>query len=260
MAATSDLRLLINNDYDDFTVAITPTAVLPGTATQEQGDDNVVRVSGTSLTIKGSQATALNGNTFGVFYTNLIGSTTIQLLMYAGENQTGTVLINASVAHEESTTHLDRQYYLAGDSVSYKSFSIVITASSNSYIDVGRIFLGESFIPTYTFDSNYSINHRDTSKIIETDGGGIVARKHTEFREFEITLSVLSDTERGTLSGQLNNFAKNRDILICLDPTLTGDALQEKTMVAYLDGDYENTERWNDTNQIKLKFVEAVKR
>ena len=136
----------------------------------------------------------------------------------------------------------------------YRYWRVYISDTGNSYLDVGRLWLGRAFQPSANVDLNPSFGRLSPGYVRRTDYG----RTYTDSRGpasrvFQIPMSSLSQRDLMDELDELQRYCGvDRDFAFCLDPAATTD-LHRYSMQALFAGGSQNTAQplWDESgNQI----------
>jgi len=280
MGLDRHLHMILNNDLDDLTLTVTPGAVgsLPVENLQKQARGKIMRVNGTSAVITANRPTvAAVASGFGLARHNLKNSATVQLQLFDGENQTGSVVYDSGAvsvgtpipwgvmrpgidpwgATYEDDSNLPAIFSLWFSDVAYRSIQVDVSAPDNTTIDVGRLFLGWAFVPSVNYNYGSTFEFIDPSKHTRTAGGSLRTERVEAYRRAVIDLEWLPGNERERLSHELERIGKGGDILVALDPGESGRLGLEQVMVAKRISDNRMTQRFFNTTKTQLIFEEV---
>jgi hypothetical protein len=187
---------------------------------------------------------------------NFTTAATIRLRIYSGENQTGTLLYDSGVTNiyelkgwgefiwaipdswgdtwnTEDTAPI---FILFFDSVIFKSILVDISDSSNpdNYIEIGRMFYGQTSELAVDVDEGLSIGYEENTKQFRTASGTLRANQATPFRVLNFSRSVISDSEQLLLLQQTKKTGKRVDLLVSVYPDAEVAIKQEHTFIGKL--------------------------
>lgn len=245
---TSNIRMLIQNDWDDSTLTLatgTPVATLPLTNTQSYNNARSFRTTTLSgVVVDGDFPSGSYVSGFVMYRHNLTADATYRFRLYSGAAQTGsTVYDSGTLAALDSeglgefewgvdplspTMYDDWDFgvtVLWMDSVySAASFKLDISDASNgdSYIDITRCYLGRVFEPSSNFNWGASNVWTDDVEQIRTAGGSVYTADRTAFRQISCQLNWLSGVDRALFFDQTRTVGKHKDIFISLYPESSG--------------------------------------
>ena len=280
-AVTNTPRMVFTNDFDDLTVTCTVAQTNDVTNTQLKGNESFARVplvgNESAIVIRGTIGTTQTATSIGFSYSNLKDTEAgeaVSAFAYfwtddAWGGGSGTAgqyveleldrLWTSHKANEGTGIFEELSGYAFFDSVSYKSFQLVITCNYNrtvhsgvGYLDVGRIILGNAFESEFSYDwGSSSFKNKDTRK---TSGiqNNISA---TQNRQVTIMFPQLSDAERLDLATQAATIGKRGDILLGLEPLGTDAIAKEKTFLARRVSDLKTTRVGHNINTSSITFV-----
>lgn len=141
----------------------------------------------------------------------------------------------------------------------YWYFKITDAGNPNSYIEMGRLFLGWAFQPELNFDWNHELELVDKSKIIETRGGGVLVNIETPYREKTVKLNWLSDSEKYMdVYNMAKTIGKRGNLVIAFFPDMDGTAIFFETIYGKFTKFSGIRQTFADNNQFDFVFRELI--
>lgn len=131
----------------------------------------------------------------------------VQAVILAGHNLTASAVVyveansidswSSPPVKELMTVTDEVVIYLWEQSVSYRwwRFTFSDNSNPNSYLEVGRLFIGSYFEPSVNFDWKEKTSWRSRSKIIESVGGQVTAIRRDQRRVWEYSFGFLNSTD-----------------------------------------------------------------
>ncbi|WP_417594967.1 hypothetical protein [Oceanospirillum sp.] len=128
----------------------------------------------------------------------------------------------------------------------------------DSYIEIGRIFVGLSFSPAVNFNWGLQVQWQENAEHIPTEGGSLRTVGGGDLRRsFALQLDWLNDADRVQLVTQLVRVGLGADLLVALYPK-GNDLLQlEHTMVCRRESSFSHTHNHFQNWQASLQFIEV---
>jgi hypothetical protein len=102
------------------------------------------------------------------------------------------------------------------DSISTKDAGIFMP-----YFEIGRMFVGTYFEPTYNMSFNHSMSWEEKTKQYRTDAGTLRSDFSLPFRKYTLNLSVISEADRATLQEGLTQLGLRKDFYLSEFPETT---------------------------------------
>lgn len=202
----------------------------------------------TALTLTATSATAfamtgliLKGHNFG-------SDTTVRFRIFAGENQSGTVVYDSDdVAgadkiytiipwgemiagvdpwgnYYDPESNLDRVWSLAFETVTGKSVQLDLTipTPTNSIAEIDKLALFFAWEPDYNFEYGSPVSIEDASEQNDTVAGGVWGVRRPARRRLDFEFALIQDVYRNRLMALLEERQKGGDMYIIPAPTDTG--------------------------------------
>lgn len=244
---TSNLRILAPNALDLATLTDSPAmvATLPVTHLQDRSRARVARSVGlpSPQYIRGTWSASQAVNGCVIWRHNLTGAATVRLKLWAGADQTGTLLKDSGAIElgdiiqwgefvwgvDTWGAWLFQDWPVAClqmwfDQVSALSFELQIedAANTDGYMEASRVYLGKYFSPADGMSRGHKLRWEDDSTQERTDGGTLHTDAREPYRVLRIPLDWLTESERGALAEILRAAGKSSDLFVAMYPDDTG--------------------------------------
>jgi hypothetical protein len=263
-----------------FTPTSSPAAVstLPLTNLTDASRTKYTQINATSATITLTLDNEWSVGAVFVARHNFEPSDTIRIRCYDGSSpqveqyDSGTVDATPTVLNSEYASNNDpwgmtydeyapnRMYWDLFTAVSTKVIVIDITINepSTSNIQVGDIYVGNPWSPTYNFNYNSgwlendaTKQHRMASGLIRTDFG-------PRWREVSFELGWLDDTDRFALVNELRQAGRHSPICVVGYPDSNYSGLgQDWALIGYRQNAINTTQTWANNHRTQIKIVEG---
>lgn len=271
MALSEKLNILFPMSVDESSIVVNPAPVttLPASDLFSARKDKLMRVMGNAATIK------LNANKLdvvsgiGLGFHNLAEGSTITIRWFDGLNQTGNVVKDSTalssgtikpwgewvpgVDNTAAEWQLDdifaQVFFYAFDQIAWLSCQIDIVAPNNTQIDLGRLMLGYVFEPVWNYQWGLKFEWID-------EGSDRI--RGDQYRQFSFKLDYLSDFENDRYEYEKMKATKQRDLLICLNPSATGLERLKNTAIMKRTNNISRTRNYADSNSHKDTFKEVT--
>ena len=276
-----NLRLLLNNLLDTATLSVSPAlaASLPADNLKIARRDAVARTTGLNTQhVYGNLAAPNWIDTVALWGHNLTSGGSWRIRLYDAADRTGTLVYDsgaqAAVALKTlgeltwgisplneywSATGVTPHTVLALTTAVYAaSFDLEWSDAANpaGYTQVGRVYLGKSFVPTVNFDWGQSLRQQDDSSYLRSAAGSLFVDRSNRYRVLTLTLSWLTDEEVTRLFDELGARGKETDVLVSAYPDAGPGRRLQHTLAARLSELPEVTRRFLNTSATALTFVE----
>ena len=116
----------------------------------------------------------------------------------------------------------------------YMHIAITDTTNAAGYVQLGRVWAGDVFIPVVNHDFGSRHGHKDKSQRVETLGGGFQSEKLRRQRTSQIMLSGLTDNE-GAWVHEINRRAGTVEEILYLPDVADYTACQRYGFIGVLD-------------------------
>ncbi|MCC7484254.1 MAG: hypothetical protein IT529_04635 [Burkholderiales bacterium] len=244
----SNVRIITPNSADEATLTASPVmeTTLPVEYLQDQTRARVARTTGlaTPQHVYGNWSGPRPCSGFVLWRHNLTAAATLRLILYEGQNQTGTVLYDSgSISLGEEMPAWGEQAWgtfqwggsifsdwpvaftmIWFDQVSPQSFDLQMTDSGNTagYMQAARLVLGPVFEPADNFSWGVDCHWEEDSSQERTDGGTLRTDASDPYRVWTFALNYLTDGERATLTEMMRVSGKRGDLFISCFPGMGG--------------------------------------
>lgn len=198
-------------------------------------------------------AKALTDFTF--FYNNLTSAATVKLFGHASD-MGNTVASWAAATFQQTITDFDTRAGLAtfaSTSLRWWFLGITDAANPDSYIQIGRVFAGESTSPTENFSENITINYMDPSDQTWSTGGHVYSVTRERAKEFSFQFVDVSTSNFDLIELVWLTSYKTEPLVIIFDKT---DHPVDWTRYGVFSSDFDATYSANNRSNISLTFKE----
>lgn len=238
----SNMRMLIENDYDDATLTLergTEAGAMHLANTQLYGNElRFVSTDTDEVVITGNFEIARLLSGFVLYRHNLGSAAKVRLEIFDSLNQSGkTVYDSGKVNTAKQRTfgewdwRIERlvsspfdNWEVASTSLWFSevfglSFRITLNDPGNDSgeLEVTRIYLGRAFTPSFNFSWGQKMQLASGSKQVRTDGASLYTKVRKQYRKIDLKLS-LNDTDRPHFYNALTHVGTHRDFFISLYP------------------------------------------
>ncbi|UAA39411.1 hypothetical protein KIH87_03370 [Paraneptunicella aestuarii] len=241
-------RLIFNNVWDAATLtqsAGTFETHLPISNTQKYNNSRVFRTSDTQdVEILFDWDEPVFIEALALWRHNLTSSAQIQLQFYNGVNQTGDVIYDSGILLGDVPKNLGDLVWgkdplgvstYTGWETATRSFwfddthvvsSARLTISNpdnpDGYLEIGRIYAGEAFSPTFNVDLGHIFKWETDVKSNPTAGGTVHTLDAATYRKLSFNLSHLSPSDRTSFADLTRILSIHKDFFISLRPNVGG--------------------------------------
>jgi len=238
------VRILAINYFDllgssNIQVTPTPVSTLPYSNLQLEEKSKIMRVNSNTVTIRCHLDTLLSVNCIYLHEctANSYVSYKVYNDMYTTIVAQGNMLLSSNVI-----TNWKPAFALANfDPVIAKS--IEITMSGGSYIDCGRLFIGNAINPLVNFAYSWSLNLVDQSIQERTESGVLHTQSKQTFRKITFSLDELEQEEINSILNNLMYCGTKKQVLICLFPTGDSETILNTTILGkFTEGEFSFTQ------------------
>ena len=246
---TANVRMITVNESDSATLTASPVlvATLPVENLQDQTRARVARTVGLSEPqyIRGDWPVPKALSAFALVRHNLTDAAVLQLKLWDGHNQTGTLVYDsgdialgagipgwgefswgmitwgASIFDDWPVAFVTLWF----DLVDAMSFEIQMTdvANTDTYMEASRLFLGKYFEPLKNFNYGVDCHWVEDTEQTVTDGGTIRSDPVTPSRVWQFDLDNLSVGERASLMQFFRKTGKRNDLFVSCFPDVGGE-------------------------------------
>lgn len=249
------LRILWDNPADAATLTDAPAmvATLPVENLQRPGKAGVARTTGlTDQVITGDLAAPRLVDSMVLWLHNLTFDATVRLELFDGLGQTGTLTFDSGAVAPYGIKALGDLhwgidplgvsvfsewgiYYSSlwfGASVTY-SFRLTLSDPTNpaGYMEAARLLLGPRFEPTFNFSWGHGIVWNEDTTQERTAGGSLRSDPATPFREAELNLDWLSESDRPKVMEMRRLVGLRQDFFISMYPAAGGGLQRDYEML-----------------------------
>jgi hypothetical protein len=263
----SNLRILYRNLADAATLAASPALVstLPVANLQVTGRARVARTTSTAdQAITGDWGSAQPVNGIVLWRHNLTETSTWRVRLYAGANQTGTLLYDSGGLAGEMMPLGDLRWGVdplgatlqRGWSVAYqavlwtptvqaRSFRIDLSDPDNpaGYLQVARLFIGAYWSPVQNADYGAAMAWTDDSELIRTDGGSLRTFIRAVSRQLSFSLSRMEEADRGAFVDLVREVGRVHEVFISLFPEAGGKLERDHQILGKITGNHNSVGR-----------------
>ena len=152
----------------------------------------------------------------------------------------------------------DAPAFMYFPAISYAAFKITLTVSgaSGPYWQIGRLWLGNYFETSYNPDYDQSLMLQTTGAQGRTDGGSIRSRAGATFKQVDLNLAWVPDSERPIWTDLVRSVDLRQDIFFSLYPQLGGRDERDFTLAAKLAASPAQKKWAYNLNSLPLSLVE----
>ena len=242
----SNVRMLVINDFDKATVALTTGAVvatLPATNLQLYNNSRIFRSTSLSIVLAGNFEDIRLISALVLWRHNITAAGTVRLQLYANANQTGAVVYDSgaigalpqtafgdwdwriqpvvSSAFDSWATKYTQLWF---DGVFARSYKITIADAVNpdNRIDITRIYMGRHFSPAVNFNYGNPWSFDSKEEPLRTDDGGLFGNATALWRKETFNLDHLNSADRASLIDGIRHVGRSKDWFISLYPEAGG--------------------------------------
>lgn len=251
-------RLIFNNVWDAATLtqsAGTFEPHLPITNTQKYNNSRVFRTSDTQdveILFEWDEPVFIEA--FALWRHNLTSSAQIQMVFYNGANQTGDVIYDTGILLGDVPKNLGDLVWgkdplgvstYTGWETATRSFwfdeTFVVTSARltisnadnpNGFIEIGRVYAGEAFSPTFNVDLGHIFKWETDVKSNPTAGGTVHTLDAATYRKLSFNLSHLSPADRSNFADLTRILSTHKDFFISLRPNVGGAVERDYSFAA----------------------------
>lgn len=139
-------------------------------------------------------------------------------------------------------------------------YRLTVTGTpAEGFIEIGRIYVGLSWSPQVNFNWSPKVDWVENGEHLRTEGGSLrTVGTGAIWRQVDIQLDWLNDTDRTQLVSLLGNAGKGADLLISMYPEANSTMLElEGIMVCRRDTTLKTTHNILGNWQAPLTFIEV---
>lgn len=143
--------------------------------------------------------------------------------------------------------------------IAIDSYTITLDSGGpDSYMEVGRIFIGLSISPTVNFNWGVGVEWQESGEHIPTEAGSLRTVGGSDLRRrFSLQLDWLNDADRIQLVNQLVSVGLGADLLVALYPEGSELLQLEHTMVCRREASFGHTHSHYQNWTAPLAFIEV---
>jgi len=277
----NNLRVISTNDVDAATLTSGDfTATLPVGNLQLEGRARVARTTNATgtKTINGNFAGSTLCSALVLYGHNLTGAATWRLRLYAGANQTGTVVYDSTtltpltsigwgsfawgVAPWGNGVFNDWQqpfYTLWFTGVFALSFRLDLADPLNpaGYLQASRLIIGRYLTPVFNAEYGLALSWDTNSEQRRTLGGSVRTDRRASFRRLSFDLGLLDISERALWLDLARVNGLHREIFVSVYPEAGADLERDHSMLGKFAQAAPNTlpvpNRWSQN----FEFIEV---
>lgn len=255
----SNARFIFENRWDEATLSLSSgaeVASLPLVNSQRYNNSRTFRTQDlTDVVINGDLAYPVPLSGLVLWRHNLSTEATVRFKVFDQLGQTGNVIYDSGVlpalfaktlgelswgrdplgasAFTNWRLKYSSYWFPAEDALSVQ---IIISDPTNSdgFLEVGRVYLGEYFEPTYNVDLGHNIRWESDVQQNPTAGGSVHTVEVEGYRVLDFQLSHIVDTERADLFEATRQISKHRDVFVSLIPGQGGATERDYSFAAKL--------------------------
>lgn len=239
-----NICLVYPNAIDTATLSASPAflASLPLENVQDPARGRVARTPGLAVqSITGNLAAAARLSALVISHHNLSVAASVRLRCWRDHNQAGPLMYDSGAValgsgmiawgtfawgdpgmpNDDFTPRLAAHYFAAVVAASF-SLEITDTANTDTYLEIGRLVLGDLWRPEFNIALGGELSWADGSKQSRTDGGSLRTETRAQWRRWSFDLSYLSDTERAELMAKLRGAGLAADLFVSCAPGAGG--------------------------------------
>lgn len=217
---------------------------------------------------------------FGLMRHNLTTSGTIQLIIYDGQNQTGSILYDSGPIDAIPLKSLGDLYWgidpLAAqlfsgwddgakfstiwfDQVEALSVRVIVSDVGNpdTYLQVGRLIMGVASTPQLNVSLGLQNSWREDTKQTRSEGGSLRSDSKPQYREIDMTLGELDSGSRSGFFENVRFVGKRKDFLCSIFPELGGGTERDYTMQCKFSAMPTFVYWAEDTYRVNFKLTEV---
>jgi hypothetical protein len=277
----NNLRVISTTDVDAATLTSGDfTASLPVGNLQLEGRARVARTTNATgtKTINGNFAGSTLCSALVLYGHNLTGTATWRLRLYAGANQTGTVVYDSTTLTPLTVTgwgsfawgvepwgsgvFRDWQqpfYTLWFSEVFALSFrlELVDTLNPAGYLQASRLIIGRYLTPTFNAEYGLALAWETNSEQRRTLGGSVRTDRRASFRRLSFDLGLLDLSERALWLDLARSSGLHRELFVSVYPQASAELERDHSILVKFSQAAPNTlpvpNRWSQ----KFEMIEV---
>lgn len=242
----SNIRIIYDNAADRAVTSTSATmSNLPGTNMFTDIKGQVCRSTGTALTITQTWTNAETLNGIILAFTNLSATAIMNVKAYTNAADTAPIYDvsnNCAQGSVSSLSGVNSFAYGAGvyarqwltSTVVAKKIVITITDTNNlaGYIEIGRLVVGNAFIPSFGVEQdNTSFTMVDSSEHTRTESGDMFVTVKPRYRKQQLSMPSLNKVDQSKMWKILFNNGMVKPLFISLHPNNTDAELEQIHML-----------------------------
>lgn len=276
-----NLRIVPTNAVDAATLSSADfTATLPVTNLQLEGRARVARTTNATgtKTINGNFAGTTLCSALVLYGHNLSGTATWRLRLYAGANQTGTVVYDSTTLTPQTVVgwgafqwgveswgsyifrDWEQPFYSLFFADTYAlSFKLELTDSLNpaGYLQAGRLIMGRYLSPYYNASYGLSLSWDTTSQQRRTLGGSVRTDRRATFRRLSFDLEALAAGERALWLDLARSMSLHKEMFVSVYPGVGGELERDHSILCKFGQVPSSVLPMPDRWSMKFEFVEV---
>lgn len=277
----ANLRIVPTNAVDTATLTSADfTATLPVTNLQLEGRARVARTStatGTK-TINGNFAGTTLCSALVLYGHNLSGTATWRLRLYAGTNQTGTVVYDSTTLTPQTVVgwgafqwgveswgsyifrDWEQPFYALFFADTYAlSFKLELDDSLNpaGYLQAGRLIIGRYLSPYYNASYGLSLSWDTSSQQRRTLGGSVRTDRRATFRRLSFDLEALAAGERALWLDLARSMSLHKEMFVSVYPGVGGELERDHSILCKFGQVPSSVLPMPDRWSMKFEFIEV---
>jgi hypothetical protein len=277
----NNLRVISTNDVDAATLTSGDfTASLPVGNLQLEGRARVARTTNATgtKTINGNFAGSTLCSALVLYGHNLPGAATWRLRLYAGANQTGTVVYDSTTLTPLTSigwgsfawgvapwgngvfNNWQQPFYtLWFTGVFALSFRLELADPLNpaGYLQASRLIIGRYLTPAFNAEYGLSLAWDTNSEQRRTLGGSVRTDRRASFRRLSFDLGLLDISERALWLDLARVNGLHREIFVSVYPEAGADLERDHSMLGKFAQAAPNTLQVPNRWAQKFEFIEV---
>lgn len=257
---SQNLRILVDNVHDDAETLSATSEALPLAYTQRSGRAYVWRSTTTDQQVLEASFTGSRFVSMVVLYAHNLsteGEARLELLQ-AGQvvYDSGSLVLSGVIplgqwragidpwgSSDISELPIQQFAYWLDMPIGCDAYRITLTDPNNpaGYLEVGRIFAGRHFSPSYNASYGLELTWQEFSENRRTEAGSLRTVGSGIARRLSFSLDYLDDADRRTLTRELLRVGRRNDLYVSVYPERGGLTEFEHAFAARREDDYRHT-------------------
>ena len=211
-----NIRIAYNNLWDLGTLtANSEETNFPASNTQHRWFTKAYRATGDAAEwLKMDTGLASPGvQVFIVRYNNFTSGGTFTLNMHATDGWGAPTYSEAIAYNNTIMVHFPS----STQNLRWSYFTMADGANPDTYVKVGRVFLGGYWTPTMNFTRSYSMEQLDPSLISFSEGGQISSITHSKFKRYVYAFKDMSAADKVGLQAIFDSKGLKKDFFVIQD-------------------------------------------